>query len=157
ARNGADADGIRFFGSGHIIRKNSIHDILSTDAGNVDPHIDCFQTWGPAVNMILEQNICHGDPTNLQLAMISNSDAAVSAITFRNNILYSATRGINMAAGTGTTIPNLIVVNNTFMNLHEQAVLLSSSPNAKIQNNLFYDVGGNYDAYLDFKDDNSIN
>ena len=58
-----DADGMRFFGQGHIIRKNYIHDIkvgapginldpsdpnniynLNNDYNN-DPHIDCFQTW----------------------------------------------------------------------------------------------------------------
>ena len=58
-----DADGINFFGSGHIIRGNYIHDIKYSDPENVNPHIDCFQTFSDsdhelAQNVILEKNIC---------------------------------------------------------------------------------------------------
>jgi hypothetical protein len=56
--NWVDADGIRFFGSGHTIRRNYIHDITYTVPENVNPHIDCFQTWGPAYNIVFEQNRC---------------------------------------------------------------------------------------------------
>ena len=151
SRSGADADGIRFFGSGHIIRKNFIHDILPTDAGNVDPHIDCFQTWGPAVNMIFEQNICYGDRQEFQVAMISNRDGAVGSLTFRNNIFDGASRGINLSAVPDSTLPNLVVVNNTFRNVAEAAILLSHAPAAKIQNNLFYDVNHPSDLYVEVK------
>ncbi|MBI3164455.1 MAG: right-handed parallel beta-helix repeat-containing protein [Anaerolineales bacterium] len=41
----ADADGFRFFGSGHVFRGNYVHDIVYGTAQNPDPHIDCFQTW----------------------------------------------------------------------------------------------------------------
>ena len=46
-RSGADADGIRFFGFGHHLTSNNIHDIRYGTTENVDPHVDCFQTWGP--------------------------------------------------------------------------------------------------------------
>ena len=58
-----DAGGIRFFGSGHTIRKNYIHDIKYSDPENVNPHIDCFQTWDDSYyevghDIVLEQNTC---------------------------------------------------------------------------------------------------
>jgi hypothetical protein len=54
--SGPDADGIRFFGSGHIIESNYIHDIPFTNAPT--GHIDCFQTWGGASNVTMRYNIC---------------------------------------------------------------------------------------------------
>jgi hypothetical protein len=156
SRSGPDADGLRFFGSGHVIRRNYIHDILLTDPENIDPHIDCFQTWGPAYDIIFEQNRCHANPINLQAAMIENISGTVKNLTFRNNLFYDATRGLNFSiAAAGTTMPGMIIVNNTFKNLNEQAVLLESAPYSRVQSNLFYNVGGNYDAYLDLKDSNS--
>ena len=56
--SGADADGIRFFGEGHVIRDNFIHDITYADPEVTSAHIDCFQTWGPASNMLFEGNTC---------------------------------------------------------------------------------------------------
>ncbi len=59
-----DADGIRFFGVGHLIRRNYVHDITYDDPENVDPYIDCFMTYAvspyyeAASNVVLEQNIC---------------------------------------------------------------------------------------------------
>ena len=50
---GADADGMRFFGSGHIIHGNYIHDISYRDPENIDPHIDCFQTWVGATTKLV--------------------------------------------------------------------------------------------------------
>ena len=154
SRSSADADGIRFFGSGHVIKKNYIHDILESDSGQTDPHIDCFQTWGPASNIIFEQNKCHGANANLQAAQIGNSSGSVYNLTFRNNIFYNATRGINLAASSPgcTKMSNLQVYNNTFYNLDEQAVNLANAPGSKIQNNLFYNVGSDTDAYVGFRD-----
>jgi hypothetical protein len=40
-----DADGIRFFGSGHELKRNNIHDISYAAAENEDAQIDCFETW----------------------------------------------------------------------------------------------------------------
>lgn len=57
--SGADADGFRFFGSGHTFRNNYIHDIWHSDHGNIDPHIDCFQTfYGNTHDVIFENNYC---------------------------------------------------------------------------------------------------
>jgi len=138
----ADADGMRFFGSGHIFRKNNIHDILDTDAYQLNsPHIDCFQTWGPATNMLFEQNVCHGAIDNMQATQASVLTAPVGTFTYRNNIFYDMTHGINISFLTGQTIDNLLIVNNTFKNITGQGVILKSSSNDIIRNNLFYNVG----------------
>src|SRR2546426_631696 len=59
---GSDADGIRFFGSGNTARKNYIHDLMLSDSPGQAPHMDMFQTWGPATNYIFEQNLMDKDP-----------------------------------------------------------------------------------------------
>jgi len=60
-----DADGIRFFRDGNVIRGNYIHDISSVD--NPTAHIDCFQTWndavrGRATNTLIQNNVCDLTP-----------------------------------------------------------------------------------------------
>jgi hypothetical protein len=54
----ADADALRFLGSGHVFRGNYIHDIDNGTSENPDAHIDCFLTWGPAANITIERNPC---------------------------------------------------------------------------------------------------
>ena len=44
-----DADGIHFHGGGHVFRKNYIHDISYSQPENVNPHVDCFQTFSEPV------------------------------------------------------------------------------------------------------------
>lgn len=150
----ADADGIRFFGSGHVFRKNYIHDILLSDSGNTDPHIDCFQTWGPAFNIVFEQNICDNPNDGMQGFMISNTTSPVQDIIIRNNII-SAFRAIN-----AWNCDRLSVLNNTFKSElfyrieSGYGIELHNSPNARIYNNLFFDVGRHVFPYL-FKDGNS--
>ena len=87
--SGLDADGMRYFGSGHIFRGNYIHDI-PFGGYNVNPHIDCWQTFGGASDILFEQNHC----VNLQSQaqdengtgwMIENA----SNITIRNNIIFT--------------------------------------------------------------------
>src|SRR5574341_212483 len=56
--NGDDADGIRFFGDGHIIRRSEEHDIRQDAIA--DAHTDCFQTYDnsgtPSTNILIEGN-----------------------------------------------------------------------------------------------------
>jgi len=108
-----DADGIRFFGSGHTIRRNYIHDIRLEDPENVDPHIDCFQTcsgsdYESAHDVILEQNYCE----NLNEGMYAFMLADVKNLTIRNNIIQAA-GGVNTGIGVNS---NLTIVNNVFAN-----------------------------------------
>ena len=149
--SGMDADGILFHGSGHTIRKNRIHDILMSDPENKDPHIDCFQTWGPAYNIVFEQNFCDNPTDEMQGFMISKAEAPVQNLTVKNNII-KAFRLLNV-----WDCENIIIVNNSFKSeLSYQGasgygIELHNSPNSKVKNNLFYDVGRHSYPYL-YKD-----
>jgi len=158
AWDGADADGMRFFGTGHIFRGNRVHDIVFSDLGNLDPHIDCFQSWGPAVNITFEQNVCDIDPVGHggddEVAMIENSSGPVSRLMFRNNVFMDLGAGILVAARAGDSITFLQVLNNTFYRINAPGVLLlAGATHATIENNAFYDVGNHRESYLLVKSD----
>jgi hypothetical protein len=146
-KNGNDADGISFFGSGHVIRKNFIHDILYGIPENINPHIDCFQTWSDsnkeaASNVIIEQNRC----INLQAQsayevgqgfMMGNA----SDIIIRNNLI-EAFRGANIIKNS----QNILIINNTFIgnpdsslvSFYPNAVGFNHSSSGSVINNIFY-------------------
>lgn len=144
----ADADGMRFFGSGHIIRKNRIHDILMSDPENKDPHIDCFQTWGPAYNIVFEQNFCDNPTDGMQGFMIEELESPVRDLVVKNNVI-KAFRLLNV-----WDCENTMIINNSFKSelFYREAsgygIELHNSPNAKVKNNLFYDVGRHSYPYL---------
>jgi hypothetical protein len=142
-----DADGMRYFGSGHMIRGNYIHDISFNDPENVDPHIDCFQTWSDdyheaASDVIFDGNICEVLTTQAER---ENGHGFMLAdarnIVIRNNII-KAYGGVNTGGGGNS---DLVIVNNIFMNdlsFHQfwpGAVGLESAPNSIVKNNIFYD------------------
>jgi hypothetical protein len=143
----ADADGVHFKGSGHIIRKNRI-DITLRDPENITPHIDCFQTYGPAYNIIFEQNFCNIPEDNMQGFMIEQINSPVRDIVVRNNVI-KAFRPLNVQDS-----PNTVIVNNTlkselfYRGRSAYGVELHRSPNSKVKNNLFYDVGRHSYPYL---------
>lgn len=151
-----DADGIRFFGSGHTIRANHIHDIHYGVPENVDPHIDCFQTWADmwherASETVIERNRC----TNLDAI---SPDAvgqgfmleSAADLTIRSNMIR-AYRQIN-AVGSA----HLTIVNNTFAGdlaattaFGPGGVIIQNSPHAVIQNNVFYNQRGDIISVAD--------
>jgi Right handed beta helix region len=145
-RSGADADGFRFFGTGHIFRANRIHDIPSGTAENPDPHTDCFQTWGPASGVIIERNFCVWPRTSPsidnQAAMLSGECNRTSGITFRNNVFAAMRQGIGVFGASG-----VLVLNNTFAGILQEGLVLSHAPSSQIVNNIFYDVGSGEDSY----------
>ena len=144
-----DADGISFFGSGHVIRKNYIHDILYGIPENINPHIDCFQTWSDsgkeaASYVTIEQNHCVN--LNAQAANEVGQGFMMgyaTHITIRNNII-EAFRGINAI----NNCEYLEIVNNTFignpntsmLSYYPSGVGFTNSPNALVLNNVFYNV-----------------
>ncbi len=144
-----DADGISFFGSGHVIRKNYIHDILYGIPENINPHIDCFQTWSDsgkeaASYVTIEQNHCVN--LNAQAANEVGQGFMMgyaTHITIRNNII-EAFRGINAI----NNCQYLEVVNNTFignpntsmLSYYPSGVGFTNSPNGLVLNNVFYNV-----------------
>jgi len=92
----ADADGITFFGSGHIFRGNYIHDISLDDPQNKDPHIDAFQTYdfetddvtrsGAGKDCIFERNKINLPGDNNKAAGFQ-IEGGVNNLTIRNNII----------------------------------------------------------------------
>jgi len=144
-----DADGIRFFGTGHIFRKNYIHHIMHSETGG-DPHIDGFQTWGPASDMVFEQNFYESVDTSgsNQTAMVSDLSGPVNNLTFRNNIFlmndpgYCAMSLYHVGDTPGIFIENISVVNNTFVHKNGSAtgaIWMRAIRNSTVKNNIFYD------------------
>ena len=152
-----DADGISFFGSGHIIRNNYIHDIYYGIPENINPHIDCFQTFSDttyhevATNILMEGNTCINQDAQTALEkgngfMIGGGDLAsggASNLIIRNNLII-AYRGLF-----ATYTSNLTITNNTFVGkipqtngLDEYGLFLQNVANALIQNNIFYNIVG---------------
>ena len=141
-----DADGIRFFGSGHVIRGNYIHDISYDDPENIDPHIDCFQTWAGSDHevghdIVFEKNICvnleaQSPYENGQGFMIQGANH----ITIRNNIIR-AFRIINSYDNSYIRIENNTFTNDLSLpyNYHPYMVNLYNSQYIVVKNNIMYD------------------
>jgi hypothetical protein len=151
AWDGADADGMRFLGTGHIFRGNRIHDITFADLGNLDPHIDCWQSWGPATDITFEQNLCDLDPSGGrggQASMVDNSTATVSHLLYRNNIFMDC-GPLNIHNKTADESLTFVqVLNNTFYHIATSAIELTGVRYATVENNAFYDVGSHRQSYL---------
>jgi hypothetical protein len=144
-----DGDGMRFFGQGHVFRRNKIHGLILDDTidgidVNPTPHIDCFQTWSgteneAASNITFEQNYCE----NLNLGMYAFMlDGGADHIYIRNNVV-NAYGGIN-ANGEGRA-DYLYVYNNTWMDDlaygpqgHPGAIVIAGI-HTEIKNNIFFD------------------
>jgi len=142
-----DADGMRFFGSGHTIRKNYIHDISYDDPENINPHIDCFQTWSDAdheaaSDVILEQNRCEvltSQAPNESGHGFMLADA--SNLIIRNSIIQ-AFGGVNTGGGGNR---DLMVVNNVFasdlsfpLDRYPCGICIDNAPNTLVMNNILY-------------------
>ncbi len=146
----ADADGMHFYGESHIICKNYIHDIRLSDRYNVNPHIDAFQTQGPAYNIFFEKNIIdipyEGISGSLHAVMIDNSAGPVSNLIFRNNIFKN--RSAFNIWGTNRSVSYIAIVNNTFINQLNYAIEFHNCEFARVKNNIFYNVGNHTRPYL---------
>lgn len=152
-----DADGMRFWGSGHTIRGNHIHDISINDPENsgYGPHIDCFQTWmgggQTASNIVFERNKCENNNLMMYAGMIEGS----SYLTFKNNI-FIGYAGLNVNPSMGPN-DHLIFVNNdcigniSILNCNigstcwPSGIALQDAPYSTVKNNIFYDF--RYEAY----------
>lgn len=125
--SGADADGMRVFGDGNVIRGNYVHSI--SKASNPTAHIDCIQNWGTLLNTIIEGNTC-----NVADAGIQTDVGNVRNITIRNNV-FTASRPLNIR-GEGLKITNNVFVGNAASSF----VSLQSSSNVTFQNNIVYNT-----------------
>ena len=118
---GQDADGLRIFGSGHVIRGNKILDIGDpSDGANKDPHVDAIQTWDGTNNgaPIMTNTIIEGNyirvthPTGKGLLMETSAGNACHNIIIRNNIIEFSDIGVG--AYNGGTFRDIQVYNNVF-------------------------------------------
>lgn len=147
-----DADGIRFFGSGHIFRGNYIHDISFYDPENIDPHIDGFQTWDgqgyqAGTNCTFENNRIvlpagngHHETAGFQL------EGGVQNIIIKNNIVMAFV-GVNAYKNGNppyTTPSDISVWNNDFIGDlgyrslgHPAGIEMEDVTNTSIENNIF--------------------
>lgn len=112
--SGPDADGFRFFGSNHILRNNYIHDIHFSDSHvGTTPHIDCFQTWGGASNVTIENNTCDnydavvGENNGSQGSNLENCNGC----NFNGNYFHVYGKGIlwESSSSNGTATDNIFV------------------------------------------------
>ncbi len=142
----ADADALRFFGSGHVLRGNYIHDIDYGTSENPDAHIDCFQTWGPAANITIERNLCQwpatGNDDDNEVGALQSLSGPTTRVTFRNNVFVRMRQGVNVSGASAIS-----VLNNTFVGIVQEGVILVRAPSSQIINNIFYDVGSGEDSY----------
>ena len=146
----AGAAGIRFFGAGHILRGNYIHDIKYEDPENMDfaSNIEAFQTWAdayhvPASNILIDKSFVNlpgykDEMANCYGFMLEDC----SNITIRNNIVI-AHRGTGASGG---NVDHIEILNNTYIGSlsylrpnHPYGVNLQNCPNSKVINNIFYD------------------
>lgn len=144
----SDADGMRFMGSGHVIRKNHIHDIFVTDPGNAEAHIDCFQTWGPAYDMLFEQNRCINMNDGMQGFMVEEINEPVRDLTIKNNVILAFRPANILECENVSIVNNSIKSDLNYTGASGYGIELHNSPYATVQNNLFYDVGRHIYPYL---------
>lgn len=170
-----DPDGIRFFGSGTVVRGNTIKDIYLDESPQTDnPHSDCFQTWGNAQNITFERNYCELENTTtyinpmvkfMMVERLSNY-GAVSGLKIINNIFVSKNNvtswsPIQLGGETcSTTYPvsDITIANNNFVHtgnyLGSFAILMRCTNNAVIKNNALYNYAGGTYRYI-YQDQNN--
>jgi parallel beta-helix repeat protein len=152
--SGSDADGIRFFGSGNIVRKNYIHDLMLSDSPGQSPHIDAFQTWGPVTNYIFEGNLNDKDPSQQQGFIIEGKYQPTGSIIIRNNVFITRGTGYQPAATVGGlgVVTDVTIVNNTIVAVNgaaEYAIRLQANmQGAVVKNNAVFDHGNSTNPYI---------
>lgn len=141
----SDADGIRFFGTGHVFRANRIHDISDDGYLGDAPHTDCFQTFDnhrpPTVGVVIDANICDNVDHQCLIAEAQRSGNSRS-LQFTNNIC----RNLGSQALLIRKFPDVLVAFNVFAEtiVYRAAFFLDGSSGSTFTNNI---VDGNYRAY----------
>lgn len=150
----SDADGVRFFGSGNTLRQNYIHAIMLSDSPGQSPHIDAFQTWGPATNYVFEQNLIDKDPSQKQGFTIEGITQPVGSIVVRNNVFITRGTGYQSDVNVGDLglVKNVTIANNTMVAVNgpvEFAIwIFKNMSTAVVKNNAVYDHGNSSEPYI---------
>lgn len=109
----ADIDAFRFWGTGHVIRNNYVHD--TTYSPDSLAHSDGFQTFG------------------------DNGDACNNIVIENNRFINSEGQMFNVTQDSVAGIHDLIIRNNVFAHYAQNGNL--GVPNVSFLNNTFFDVG----------------
>ena len=111
-----DVDGMRFWGIGHTIRHNYIHDInefKSEQAGGGNPHVDCWQNWKRGVqtrDVLIENNFCVRVSRQCMISRNHTPGVEIRDITFRGNVCETYDSSVM-----NVTVPGLVLENNLFL------------------------------------------
>jgi parallel beta-helix repeat protein len=126
-----DADGIRFFGTGHRLTGNTIKDIKASGYRDEGPHTDCFQTFNtasdpPTYDVLIADNVCENVDVQCLIATAKEggalgAPAGRTTITFEHN-----TCSVNGSqAVLLENFPHVVVRENTFSGPGSRAVQLN--------------------------------
>jgi hypothetical protein len=146
ARDDGDADGMRFFGTGHRITGNTIRDI-SERGYRAPPHPDCFQTYDhnmPTYDVVISSNTCENVDAQCLIAtddQAGNNGAPSKApsITFVGNTCApNGAQAINLRRW-----PNVEIRQNKFSgpNLQRAILIIDGSTNCTVAGNTSADNG----------------
>jgi hypothetical protein len=146
-----DADGIRFFGTGHVLRGNRIHDISAAGYASDPPHTDCFQTFDNGkprtANIVIDRNIC--DNVDAQCLIATAQQSGTEGLIGRSHTLRF-TNNVCRTAGSQALLieefPGVTVRQNVFADTirYRAAIFLDGSINGAFVNNI---VNGDLLAY----------
>ncbi|MFP4016327.1 MAG: LamG-like jellyroll fold domain-containing protein, partial [Halanaerobiales bacterium] len=134
----ADADYMRLFGEGHIIRGNYMHDIYEEEYNGA--HVDGFQGFdngGQIIRHILiENNFIDGTHQALILECGTHYDSY--DVTLRNNVFKDCTSAAVLLNG----MKDVKVYNNTFINLSQHGFRYNAigvpPSTGEVYNNIIY-------------------
>lgn len=145
-----DVDGMRVWGTGHVIRNNYIHD-LNVNKGKGQPHADCLQNYQNSRDTVLssdvtvENNYCVR--VSGQCLIMQNEHRPTSDVrdyTYRGNVCESfGGQNIELGSVTGGTIENNILcggVDGHVLTFHSTVHGLETT-NIKLRNNVLVTAG----------------
>jgi parallel beta-helix repeat protein len=130
-RTQSDADGVRFFGTGHRLIGNTIKDIKASGYDHEGPHTDCFQTFNtasdpPTYDVVITDNVCTNVDVQCLIAT-AKEQGAQGAPAGRITIIFEGnTCEVNGSqAVLFENFPRVIVRGNRFSGPGSRAVQLS--------------------------------
>jgi hypothetical protein len=144
ASGGIDADYIRFFGTNHIIRGNTLHGTLEAEIGS--SHTDYFQSFDNngevAQNILIEHNM--GLDFAHQAFMLEGNGTSHADITIRYNVF----QGFTAWGVCAENVRDLYVYNNTWVGNGINGTIHGAGYNfgstGTIRNNIFAGMTATY-------------
>jgi len=146
-REANDADGVRFFGRGHVISDNTIRNIPLHGHPGGSPHPDCFQTYDnnrpPTVDVLIAGNRC--EHIGQQCLIATAEEAGKQGMVGRSRSLTFVGNTCLVGASQAVLIrwfPDVSVRNNRIIgsSMARGVIFLDGSVGGEVTGNIF--VGG---------------